>query len=66
MEGRLVATVRGVNSAPVAEAFGRALRGVIEQCRHGDGGFTPSDFGLAGLDQGALDSLLDRLGGLKL
>jgi hypothetical protein len=31
-------------------------------CRPGVGGYTPSDFPLAGLDQAALDALQQRLG----
>ncbi|HSU17607.1 non-ribosomal peptide synthetase [Longimicrobium sp.] len=48
----------------VAEAFVAELRALVEHCRDPRaGGYTPSDFALAELDQGALDSLLARLGG---
>ncbi|MER7484267.1 amino acid adenylation domain-containing protein, partial [Streptomyces sp. NPDC126510] len=42
----------------LAEAFLAALRGVAEHClRPGNGGATPSDFPLAGLDQAAVDRI---------
>jgi non-ribosomal peptide synthase protein (TIGR01720 family) len=48
----------------LAEAYGRALRLLIAHCRDADaGGFTPSDFPEAGLDQASLDALLAQLGG---
>ena len=48
----------------LAEAFERSLTEIIEHCRHPEaGGFTPSDFPEAGLDQDALDALMARLGG---
>ncbi|HEX6861516.1 MAG TPA: amino acid adenylation domain-containing protein, partial [Thermoanaerobaculia bacterium] len=43
----------------LARGFMAALRRLIEHCREaGDGGFTPSDFPLAQLDQAALDRLV--------
>ena len=54
------ATIRGL-----AEAFLDALRELIERCRAagaaGTGGFTPSDFPEAELDQEDLDLLLEQL-----
>jgi non-ribosomal peptide synthase protein (TIGR01720 family) len=48
----------------LADAFAAELRALIEHCRHPEaGGYTPSDFALAGLDQGGLDSLLSQIGG---
>ncbi|MEU3026955.1 amino acid adenylation domain-containing protein [Streptomyces incarnatus] len=42
----------------LAKAFLAALRGVVEHClRPGNGGATPSDFPLAGLDQAAVDRI---------
>ena len=50
--------------ARLAQAFADELRALIEHCRHPEaGGYTPSDFALAGLDQEGLDSLLAQLGG---
>jgi len=47
----------------LADAFAAELRALIEHCRHPEaGGYTPSDFALAGLDQGGLDSLLSQIG----
>jgi non-ribosomal peptide synthase protein (TIGR01720 family) len=47
----------------LADACVRALRELIEHCRAPDaGGFTPSDFPEAGLDQAALDALMAQLG----
>jgi amino acid adenylation domain-containing protein/non-ribosomal peptide synthase protein (TIGR01720 family) len=47
----------------LAEAFAAELRALIEHCRHPQaGGFTPSDFALADLDQSALDALLSQIG----
>jgi amino acid adenylation domain-containing protein/non-ribosomal peptide synthase protein (TIGR01720 family) len=44
----------------VASEFVTALRELVEHCRDdAAGGVTPSDFPLAGLDQGALDELWD-------
>ncbi|HXU44303.1 MAG TPA: condensation domain-containing protein, partial [Thermoanaerobaculia bacterium] len=41
------------------DAFARELRAIVEHCRQPEaGGFTPSDFPLARIDQGALDRLL--------
>jgi amino acid adenylation domain-containing protein/non-ribosomal peptide synthase protein (TIGR01720 family) len=49
-----------------AEAYEQALRDLAAHCTtEGAGGFTPSDFPEAGLDQGALDALFDQLGGLE-
>jgi non-ribosomal peptide synthase protein (TIGR01720 family) len=43
----------------MVESFGATLRGCIAHCLAPDaGGYTPSDFPLAGLDQRALDRLL--------
>jgi amino acid adenylation domain-containing protein/non-ribosomal peptide synthase protein (TIGR01720 family) len=48
----------------LAEAYLAALREIVEHCRHPHaGGFTPSDFDLAGLDQEELDALLGGLRG---
>jgi amino acid adenylation domain-containing protein/non-ribosomal peptide synthase protein (TIGR01720 family) len=48
----------------LADAFAAELRALIEHCAHPEaGGFTPSDFALAELDQGSLDALLSRIGG---
>jgi amino acid adenylation domain-containing protein/non-ribosomal peptide synthase protein (TIGR01720 family) len=45
--------------AALAGGFAEALAGLVEHCLSpGAGGFTPSDFPLAGLDQAALDALL--------
>lgn len=47
----------------LADAFLAELRGLVEHCLGEEaGGFTPSDFPLAGLDQGELDRLADSLG----
>ncbi|HEV7587202.1 MAG TPA: amino acid adenylation domain-containing protein [Longimicrobium sp.] len=70
MDGRLHATWTygpGVHRREtverLAEAFAAELRALIEHCRHPQaGGFTPSDFALAELDQGALDALLSQIG----
>ncbi|MFJ8329972.1 amino acid adenylation domain-containing protein [Streptomyces sp. NPDC094437] len=43
----------------LADAFLAALRGVVEHClRPENGGATPSDFPLAGLDQAAVDRII--------
>ncbi|HEX6747475.1 MAG TPA: amino acid adenylation domain-containing protein [Longimicrobium sp.] len=48
----------------LAEAYASALRALIAHCREGGaGGFTPSDFPEAGLDQASLDALMAQLGG---
>jgi amino acid adenylation domain-containing protein/non-ribosomal peptide synthase protein (TIGR01720 family) len=48
----------------LAAAFAGSLRDLIALCRSpGAGGFTPSDFPLAGLDQHRLDALAGALGG---
>jgi non-ribosomal peptide synthase protein (TIGR01720 family) len=47
----------------LADGFVRALRDLIAHCRDPQaGGYTPSDFAMAGLDQAALDALLSQLG----
>ncbi|HET6762942.1 MAG TPA: amino acid adenylation domain-containing protein, partial [Longimicrobiaceae bacterium] len=47
----------------LADGFVQALRDLIAHCRDPQaGGFTPSDFAMAGLDQAALDALLSQLG----
>jgi len=47
----------------LARAYEAALRAIVEHCRDPDaGGFTPSDFPEAGLDQSALDALMSQLG----
>jgi len=47
----------------LARAFTAELRALVEHCRAPDaGGFTPSDFPEAGLDQDALDALMEQLG----
>jgi amino acid adenylation domain-containing protein/non-ribosomal peptide synthase protein (TIGR01720 family) len=47
----------------LAAAYAAALRSIIAHCRQGDaGGFTPSDFPEAGLDQASLDALMSQLG----
>jgi amino acid adenylation domain-containing protein/non-ribosomal peptide synthase protein (TIGR01720 family) len=47
----------------LAEAYAAALRAIIEHCRNPQaGGFTPSDFPEAGLDQSALDALMSKFG----
>jgi non-ribosomal peptide synthase protein (TIGR01720 family) len=48
----------------LADGYAAALRALIAYCRQGDaGGFTPSDFPEAGLDQASLDALMAQLGG---
>jgi amino acid adenylation domain-containing protein/non-ribosomal peptide synthase protein (TIGR01720 family) len=69
--GRLYATwtyparvLRRETVQRVADAFVAELRALIEHCRDPRaGGYTPSDFALADLDQEGLDSLLAQLGG---
>ena len=47
----------------LADGFVQAVRDLIAHCRDPQaGGFTPSDFAMAGLDQDALDALLSQLG----
>jgi non-ribosomal peptide synthase protein (TIGR01720 family) len=47
----------------LADAYGAALRAIVAHCRNPEaGGFTPSDFPEAGLDQSALDALMAQLG----
>jgi amino acid adenylation domain-containing protein/non-ribosomal peptide synthase protein (TIGR01720 family) len=49
----------------LAEGYLDALRTIVEHCKDPEaGGFTPSDFAMAGLDQEGLDSLLAQLGDL--
>jgi len=68
--GRLFATWtygRNVHRAAtverLADAFTSELRALVAHCRDPHaGGFTPSDFELAGLDQGGLDALLGQIG----
>jgi amino acid adenylation domain-containing protein/non-ribosomal peptide synthase protein (TIGR01720 family) len=68
-EGRLRAgffhgaSISDASAERLAEAYGRALRELIEHCRAPEaGGFTPSDFPEAGLDQAALDALMAQFG----
>ncbi|MEM6323585.1 MAG: amino acid adenylation domain-containing protein [Pseudomonadota bacterium] len=68
-EGALHITLVAAGTAPYAqeasrltERFAGALRDVVDHCRQaGAGGFTPSDFPEAGLDQADLDAFLDEL-----
>jgi len=47
----------------LAAAFADELRALVAHCRDPRaGGYTPSDFELAGLDQGGLDALLAQIG----
>jgi non-ribosomal peptide synthase protein (TIGR01720 family) len=47
----------------LAAAYEAALRAIVEHCRNPQaGGFTPSDFPEAGLDQSALDALMAKFG----
>jgi non-ribosomal peptide synthase protein (TIGR01720 family) len=47
----------------LAEGFMQSLRSLIAHCKsEGAGGYTPSDFSAARLNQGDLDKLLSRLG----
>ena len=47
----------------LADAYAAALRAIIDHCRNPNaGGFTPSDFPEAGLDQSALDALMSKFG----
>jgi amino acid adenylation domain-containing protein/non-ribosomal peptide synthase protein (TIGR01720 family) len=49
----------------LADAYAKALHALAAHCAGEEaGGFTPSDFPEAGLDQGALDALMSQLGGL--
>ena len=69
-EGRLSITWtygRGVHRAETVErlaaAFADELRAMVAHCRDPRaGGYTPSDFDLAGLDQAGLDAFLSRIG----
>jgi non-ribosomal peptide synthase protein (TIGR01720 family) len=46
----------------VAEAFIAALRAIIAHCQSPDvGGYTPSDFPEAGLDEGELEALMEEI-----
>ena len=48
----------------LAEGYLNALRELIAHCQNPEaGGYTPSDFELAGLDQASLDALMAQLGG---
>ncbi|HEX2202013.1 MAG TPA: amino acid adenylation domain-containing protein [Longimicrobium sp.] len=48
----------------LAEGFLSSLRELIAHCKDPEaGGYTPSDFELAGLDQSSLDALMAQLGG---
>jgi non-ribosomal peptide synthase protein (TIGR01720 family) len=50
----------------LADGYLAALREIVEHCRHPHaGGFTPSDFELAGLDQDDLDALLASVDALS-
>ncbi|NTW00309.1 MAG: amino acid adenylation domain-containing protein, partial [Oscillochloris sp.] len=50
----------------MADNFLRALRNLITHCRTPEaGGYTPSDFGLANLNQRKLDKVLSKLGKAK-
>ncbi|HEU4884065.1 MAG TPA: amino acid adenylation domain-containing protein, partial [Longimicrobium sp.] len=68
--GRLFATWtygRNVHRADTVErlaaAFMDELRAIVAHCRDPQaGGYTPSDFGLSGLDQAGLDSFLSQIG----
>jgi non-ribosomal peptide synthase protein (TIGR01720 family) len=70
-EGQLHATWAfspGVHTADtvrrLADGYLDALRAIVDHCRDPEaGGFTPSDFEFAGLDQGGLDALLAQIGG---
>lgn len=58
------ARIRRATVRTLAEAHLTELRRLIDHCTApGAGGFTPSDFPAAGLDQDALDRLLTRVGG---
>ncbi|WP_329790947.1 amino acid adenylation domain-containing protein [Lentzea sp. DG1S-22] len=48
----------------LAEAYVRALADLVDHCRSGARGLTPSDVPLAGLDQSSVDSLVARTPGL--
>jgi amino acid adenylation domain-containing protein/non-ribosomal peptide synthase protein (TIGR01720 family) len=71
VDGRLSVTWRYAPSAldratveRLAEGYLDALRELVAHCRDPQaGGYTPSDFGLAGLDQEGLDALLSQIGG---
>jgi amino acid adenylation domain-containing protein/non-ribosomal peptide synthase protein (TIGR01720 family) len=54
----------GATVQRLADGYVDAVRDLIAHCRDPQaGGFTPSDFAMAGLDQDALDALLSQLGG---
>ena len=69
-DGRLHVTWTYAPSAHARETVERlaagyldALRELVAHCRDPEaGGYTPSDFGLAGLDQEGLDALLSQIG----
>ncbi|WP_439657393.1 amino acid adenylation domain-containing protein [Lentzea sp. HUAS TT2] len=48
----------------LAEAYVAALAGIVEHCRSGAHGLTPSDVPLAALDQSSVDALVARTPGL--
>ncbi|SDP99076.1 non-ribosomal peptide synthase domain TIGR01720/amino acid adenylation domain-containing protein, partial [Lentzea jiangxiensis] len=48
----------------LADAYVRALSDLVDHCRSGARGLTPSDVPLAGLDQSSVDSLVARTPGL--
>jgi len=51
----------------LAWAYIDALKGLIDHCRSSEaGGFTPSDFPLAGLDQAQLEKIATRVGQARL
>jgi amino acid adenylation domain-containing protein/non-ribosomal peptide synthase protein (TIGR01720 family) len=51
----------------LGDAYLDAVRALIAHCKDPEaGGFTPSDFEMAGLDQGGLDALMAQLGDLGL
>ena len=57
---------RGETVERLAEGFGRELRELIAHCRGAEaGGYTPSDFPLAALDQAGLDGLLGSERGVE-
>ena len=58
-------TARGVPPDTLhwlAGRFSTELRALVDHCRSAAGGFTPSDFDLAGLDQAELDDILAEFG----
>ncbi|HEX9935922.1 MAG TPA: condensation domain-containing protein, partial [Longimicrobium sp.] len=53
---------QGADVQRVADAFVEALREIVAHCRQSAGGYTPSDFPLAGVGQAALDRALAEVG----